>query len=165
MPELVGTVPVVTQLPPVGRQMRAAYAFAGATAELEGTAPLDADEEVVLHGAMRLRGRGLLPRPVVLRLTARRLTVLAHYALRSDHVWDLSREAVRGVELVPGGVRVTWLSDPAGSTAVLNLTSWTGRPALDRALRDASAVAEVLLAWLDSPDGLLPMRQPQSHRR
>jgi hypothetical protein len=64
--------------------MRAKYAFAGAKAELERTAPLDPDEDVLLHGAMRLRGVGLMPRPVVLRLTAQRISVLAHYAFRSD---------------------------------------------------------------------------------
>jgi hypothetical protein len=145
--------------------MRAKYAFAGAKAELERTAPLDPDEDVLLHGAMRLRGVGLLPRPVVLRLTARRLTVLAHYAFRSDRVWELPRGAVRNAELVRGAVHVTWVSDRAGSIAVLKLTGWTGRSALDGSLRDATSVADVLLTWLDSPNDQPSIPQPHSHRR
>jgi hypothetical protein len=145
--------------------MQAKSAFAGATVELERTAPLDADEDVLLHGAMRLRGAGLLPRPVVLRLTAGRLTVLAHYAFRPDRVWDLPRGAVRDAELVGDALHVTWVSDQAGNTAVLKLTGWSGRSALDRALRDPGAVAGVLLAWLTSPDGQLPVLQPPSHRQ
>jgi hypothetical protein len=58
--------------------MRATYAFAGAAAELARTVPLRDGEEVVLHGVMRLRRVGRLPRPVVLRLTAQRLSLLMH---------------------------------------------------------------------------------------
>ena len=155
----------MTQLPPVGRQMRAKYAFAGAREEMERTAPLEPDEDVLLHGAMRLRGVGALPRPVALRLTARRLTVLAHYAFRSDRVWELPRGAVRNAELVRGAVHVTWVADESGSTSVLKLTGWSGRSALDRPLRDGDDVVEVLLDWLASPDGRLPAPQPHSHRR
>ena len=118
----------MTQPAGIGREMRATYAFVGAVEQLERTAPLAAGEQVLLHGAMRLRGHGLLPRPVVLRLTAGRLTILAHYAFRPDHLWELPRAAVRGVHLASRAVRVEWA-------------------------RDEGAVAAALQTWLESPDG------------
>jgi hypothetical protein len=144
--------------------MRAKYAFAGAAAELARTAPLGDREEVLLHGAMRLRRAGRLPRPVVLRLTTRRLSILAHYAFRPDRMWELPRDSVRGVERRKGLVLVAWSSDDAGGVSVTRLSGWTGRAAFASSLRDADAVAEVLLAWLGSPDGRLAGRQPPSHR-
>jgi hypothetical protein len=134
--------------PPVARRLRATYAFAGATTELARTVPVVAGEDVLLHGAMRLRRAGRLPRPVALRLTARRLSLLLHYALQPDRVWDVPRAAVRDVRLVRGTVRISW-SDDAGGTTGIGLTRWTGRPALDTSLRDVHAVADVLTAWLD----------------
>jgi hypothetical protein len=85
---------------------------------------------------------------VALRLTARRLSLLLHYALQPDRVWDVPRAAVRDVRLVRGTVRISW-SDDAGGTTGIGLTRWTGRPALDTSLRDVHAVADVLTAWLD----------------
>ena len=149
---------------PVARQMRATCAFAGAAAELTRTAPLEAGEEVLLHGAMRLRRVARLPRPVVLRLTTQRLSLLMHYALRPDRMWDLPRGSLRSVQLIRGAVQLAWSSDPAGGITVVRLTGWTGRPAFDSSLRDVDAVADVLASWLHSPDGRLPARQPASHR-
>jgi hypothetical protein len=136
----------------------------GAAAELSRTVPLSAGEEVLLHGVMRLRRLGRLPRPVVLRLTAQRLSLLMHYALQPDRVWDLPRAAVREVRPLRRAVQVSWTSDDSAGVAAVTLTGWTGRPAIDSTLRDAEAVADVLLSWLDSPDGRLPGRHATSHR-
>ena len=157
-----GSVPAVSQPGQVGRRLRATYAFGGARAELDRTVPVEPGEQVLLRGAMRLRGVGLLPRPVVLRLTRCRLAVLAHYAFRPDQVWDLPRDSIRTVQVVDGAVEVSWAS--ADETAVLALAGWTGRAALDRPLHDVPAVADELLAWLASPDGDLPGNQPPGHR-
>jgi hypothetical protein len=134
--------------PTVARRLRATYAFAGATTELARTVPLTAGEEVLLHGAMRLRRAGRLPRPVALRLTPQRLSLLLHYALQPDRVWDVPRAAVRDVRLLRRAVRISW-SDDTGGTDGISLTRWTGRPALDTSLVDVDAVADVLRAWLD----------------
>jgi hypothetical protein len=128
--------------------MRATYAFAGATTELARTAPLVPGEEVLLHGAMRLRRAGRLPRPVALRLTTERLSLLLHYALQPDRVWDVPRAAVRDVRVRRGAVRISWADDAAGDAGI-SLTRWTGRPALDTSLVDVEAVADVLISWLD----------------
>jgi len=133
---------------PVARRLRATYAFAGATTELARTVPLMAGEEVLLHGAMRLRRAGRLPRPVALRLTVTRLSLLLHHALQPDRVWDGPRAAVRGVRLMRGTVRISW-SDDAGGTTAIGLIAWTGCAALDTSLRDVHAVADLLSAWLD----------------
>jgi hypothetical protein len=138
------------------------YALAGAAAELERTVPRAGDEAVLLHGAMRLRGAGLLPRPVVLRLTPGRLVVLAHYAFRPDQAWDLPRGCVREVDVVRGVVRITWASEHGES--VLELSGWTGREAFDRPLGEAGGVATVLRDWLTSGDGNIAPRQPGGHR-
>ena len=135
--------------PPVGRRLRATYAFSGATAELARTVPLRKGEDVLLHGAMRLRRAGRLPRPVALRLTTSRLSLLLHYALQPDRVWDVPRAAIREVRLVRGAVEITW-SDDAGGTTGIRLTRWTGRPALDSSLTDVDAVADALTDWLRS---------------
>jgi hypothetical protein len=148
----------------VGRELRARYAFAGAAEELSRTAPLVAGEEVLLHGVMRLRRLGRLPRPVVLRLTTGRLSLVAHYSLQPDRVWDLPRAAVRDVRLLRGAVHVSWTSDGAGGSTVVRLTGWTGRPAMDRPLYDAGSVTDVLVSWLSSAGGSLPVRRPHSHR-
>jgi hypothetical protein len=129
--------------------MRARYASAGATTELARTVPLVAGEEVLLHGAMRLRRAGRLPRPVALRLTTQRLSLLLHYALQPDRVWDVPRAAIRDVELRRGAVAISW-SDDAGGDAGISLTGWTGRPALDTPLGDVDAVADALTEWLRS---------------
>ena len=150
---------------PVGRQLRATYAFAGAAAELSRTVPLSDGEEVLLHGVMRLRRVGRLPRPVVLRLTPQRLSLLMHYAFQPDRVVDLPHASVRDVRLLRKAIQVLWTSDDAGGMAVVRLAGWTGRPAFDSPLCDAEAVAGVLLAWLDSPDGRVPVRRSPSHRR
>ena len=144
--------------------MRATYAFAGAAAELARTAPLATGEEVLLHGVMRLRRVGRLPRPVALRLTAPRLSLLTHYAFQPDRMWDLPRASIRDVRLQRRAVHVSWTSDADGGVAVIRLTGWTGRSAIDSSLRDAEAVADVLRSWLDSPDGRIAMRRPSSHR-
>jgi len=149
---------------PVGREQRATYAFAGAAVELGRTVPLGAGEEILLHGVMRLRRLGRLPRPVVLRLTPQRLSLLLHFAFQPDRVWDLPRASVREVGLVRNAVHVSWTSDDAGGITVMGLTGWTGRSAVDSSLRDAGAVADVLRAWLDSPDGRFLTRRPASHR-
>src|SRR4051812_5479663 len=133
--------------------MKARYAFGGAAVELAKTSPLEDDEDVLLHGAMRLRGVGVLPRPVALRLTPQRLTVLAHYAFRPDRLWDLPRGSVQAVDLVSKVLRIAWALERPEGRSVLQLTSWTGRSAVDRALRDAGAVAEALTQWLHAPDG------------
>jgi hypothetical protein len=144
--------------------MRARYAFAGAAEELSRTVPLVAGEEVLLRGAMRLRTPGRLPRPVLLRLTTTRLSLLAHYALQPERVWDLPRASVRSVRLLRGAVHVTWSADESGGTAVVRLTGWAGRPAMDRPLDDAGSVTDVLVSWLSSPNRLLPVRRPSGHR-
>jgi hypothetical protein len=128
--------------------MRATYAFAGATTELARTVPLLAGEEVLLHGAMRLRRAGRLPRPVALRLTTDRLSLLLHYALQPDRVWDVPRAAVRDVRLLRRAVQISW-SDDTGGCSDISLTRWTGRPALDTPLGDLDAVADALIAWRD----------------
>ena len=133
--------------PPVGRRLRARYAFSGAATELARTVPLQAGEEVLLHGAMRLRRAGRPPRPVALRLTTSRLSLLLHYALQPDRVWDVPRPAISEVRLVRGAVRISW-SDDAGGTTGIRLTRWTGRPALDSSLTDVDAVADTLSEWL-----------------
>lgn len=131
--------------------MKAQYAFGGATVELARTVPLEDGEDVLLHGAMRLRGVGVLPRPVVLRLTPRRLTVLAHYAFRSDQLWDLPRGSVQSVDVVGSVLQVAWVSEEPESRSLLKFTRWTGRTALDRALRDVDAVADALTQWRNTP--------------
>ena len=128
--------------------MRARYAFAGPDEELVRTVPLEDGEPVLLHGGMRLRALAL-PRPVVLRLTPRRLSALLHYALRPDRVVELPRGAVTAVDLVRGAVRITWRGDDGEH--VLRLTSGGGRVLLARAL-DADAVADALHAWLAPRD-------------
>ena len=149
---------------PVGRRLPATYAFAGAAVELGRTVPLGAGEEILLHGVMRLHRLGRLPRPVVLRLTPQRLSLLLHFALQPDRVWDLPRGSVREVALVRNAVQLSWTSDEAGGITAMSLTGWTGRPAVDSPLHDAGAVAEGLGAWLDAPDGRLPTHRPASHR-
>ena len=129
--------------------MRARYAFAGTTSELSRTVPLGPGEVVLLHGAMRLRRAGRLPRPVALRLTTERLTLLLHYALQPDRVWDVPRTAVRDVRLVRGEVRIAWAEAGNGDGGI-RLTGWTGRPALDTSLGDVGPVADVLTSWLHS---------------
>jgi hypothetical protein len=126
--------------------MRARFAFAGASAELGRTLPLAAHEAVVFHGVMRLRSRGRLPRPTLLRLTQPRLAVLAHYAFRPDWVWDLPFAAVQTVDLVGRAVHITWTGDDR-TVGLLQLTPWRGRPALDRPLRDPGQVADTLARW------------------
>ena len=113
---------------------------------------------------MRLRRVGRLPRPVVLRLTPQRLSLLMHYAFQPDRVVDLPHASVRDVRLLRKAIQVSWTSDDAGGMAVVRLAGWTGRPAFDSSLRDAGAVADVLVSWLDSPDGRLSRRQPHPHR-
>ena len=95
---------------------------------------------------MRLHRAGRLPRPVALRLTDQRLTLLLHYALQPDRVWDVPRAAVRDVRLVRGAVRVEW-ADSDGDGGI-GLARWTGRPALDTSLTDVRAVADALTSWL-----------------
>jgi hypothetical protein len=150
--------------PPVGRRLRATYAFAGAAVELGRTVPLRAGEEILLHGVMRLRRLGRLPRPVALRLTPQRLSLLLHFAFQPDRVLDLPRGSVRQVGLARNAVQLSWTSDDAGGITVMRLTGWTGRPAVDSSLYDAGAVSDILRAWLDSPDGRLPTHRPASHR-
>ena len=132
----------------VGRELRATYAFAGATVSLDRTVPLESGEAVLTHGAMRLRSGRLLPRAAVVRLTDRRLSVLAHYAFRPGRVWHLPRGSVQNVETGKGVLR-TRRRGKAGP-AVLALAGWTCRSALDRSWRGPDAVAELLLDWLNS---------------
>lgn len=126
--------------------MRARYAFGGAVAELARTVPLQDGEEVLLHGAMRLRASGRLPRPVVLRLTPRRLDLLAHHAFGADRVWDLPRGSVQAVDLAGPAVRIAWISEDG--PAVLQLTRWSRRAAPDRPLRDVAVVVDALSRWV-----------------
>ena len=144
--------------------MRAKYAFMGAAAEFTRTVPLAENEEVLLHGVMRLRRIGRLPRPVVLRLTAQRLSVLFHYAFQPDRIWDVPRASIQDVRFQNGALQMAWASDERGGAIVLRLTGWTGRPAMESPLYDAGAVAELLTSWLDSPDGRLREGPPHSHR-
>lgn len=130
-----------------GEEIRVSYAFGGAGTELDRTLPLADGEEVVVHGVMRLRSEGLLPRPALIRLTHPRLVVLAHYAFRSDRAWNLPRTAVRTVDLAGTEVRIAWATTD-GASKLLRLTPWTGRAALDRPLRDGGAVFEALRRWL-----------------
>lgn len=131
--------------PQFGVRMRARYAFAGAAEELARTVPLEDGEPVLLHGGMRLRALGL-PRPVLLRLSPRRLSVLLHYALQPDRVLELPRAAVLAVDLVRGAVAVAWRGEHGEE--VLRLTSGTGR-GLGRPLQ-TDAVAGSLEDWLAS---------------
>lgn len=130
-----------------GRQLRARYAFGGAAGELLRTVPLAPDEDVLFHGAMRLRGRGVLRRPAVLRLTQPHLVVLAHFAFRPDLVWVLPRSAMGGMETVSGRIRIIWMDERA-VRQVLQLSRWTGRVAPDRPVLDVQEAAELLDAWL-----------------
>lgn len=147
---------------PVGRRLRARYAFAGAGEELARTVPLENGEPVLLSGGMRLRALGL-PRPVVLRLTPRRLSVLLHYALQPDRVVELPRAAVLGVEVVRGAVHITWRGEDGERS--LRLTAGGGRVVVARVL-GVEFVAGVLADWLASPDGDLPRREePRGRHR
>lgn len=132
-----------------GRQLRAKYEFAGATPEIERTLPLGVGEEVLLHGVMRLRGRGL-PRPAVLRLTGPRLVVLVHFAIHSDLLWELPRSAIDSVDQVGSAVHITW-SNQQGGQEVLRLTRWTGRVAPDDPIEDLPCAARTLREWLSPP--------------
>ncbi len=122
------------------------YAFSGAVAELNRTIPLVAGEQILLQGVMRLRGRRL-PRPAVLRLTDRRLVVLAHFALRPDTVWELPKAAVTNVELRAGRIRIHW-ADGDSVRHSLQLAKWTGPARKDRPVDDVAAAAELLQRWL-----------------
>jgi hypothetical protein len=144
-----------------GRRLRARYAFRGAVAELERTLPLAADEPVLLHGAVRLRRRRRPARPAVVRLSQRRLAVLVHHTLWPDQVWELPRAAVRDVRLTGGRIRLAFAGERDDD--VLTFTGWTGRAALDSALRDAGQVADVLRRWLAGSIDVPPA--PRSHRR
>lgn len=135
--------------------IRARYAFAGAATELSRTLPLAADEPILFQGVMRLRCPGVLPRPALLRLSPARLAVLAHYALRSDRVWDLPLLVVEAVDLDGGVLRIRWRADES-EPRVLHLTHWTGRTTLGRAVRDASEAAAMLRQWRFPPDGRSP---------
>jgi hypothetical protein len=152
----------VTRPERFGRRLRATYAFAGARAELARTVPV-ADEDVLFGGVMRLRRLGRLPRPVVLRLTRQRLTLLAHYAFQPDRVIDLPHASLRGVRVVGRALEVSWTAEEGPCT--LRLTGWTGRPALDRPLYDVESVANVLQSWLEAPDGDVPGRRPPHRHR
>lgn len=143
-----------------GRQLRARYAFGGATVELERTVPLAPGEQVLLQGVMRLAGHGRLTRPVLLRLTRSRLVVLAHFALRPDQVWDLPRSAVRDVGLTGRRLQIVWV-DERNLRQVLQLSRWTGRAAPDRPVRDAQEALEHLSNWLAGRDDGGHM--PRSH--
>lgn len=147
----------------VGHRLRARYAFAGPGEELARTVPLEDGEPVLLGGGMRLRALGL-PRPVVVRLTPRRLSVLLHLALQPDRVLELPRSAVLGVDVVRGAVRITWRGEDGEH--VLRLTSGDGRSVRSRPL-DRDDVADVLADWLASADGDLPIREQPGgrHRR
>jgi hypothetical protein len=145
---------------PVGRRLRARYAFAGAGEELARTVPVEDGEPVLLQGGLRLRALGLR-RPAVLRLTPRRLSVLLHFALQPDRVVELPRAAVTGADLDRGAVRIAWRGEDGEH--VLRLTSGGGRGAPARVL-DAGAVADVLARWLASPDGDLPIREQPGGR-
>ncbi|MCU1668917.1 MAG: hypothetical protein JWP40_1844 [Blastococcus sp.] len=149
---------------PLGRRVRVRYAFPGAGAELARSVPLAPDEPVLLHGVMNLRGQGLLARPTVVRVTPSRLSLLAHYVFQPDRLWDIPRVAVRRAEVVRRTVRISWAA-AEGRVAESRLTAWKNRPFLDRPLRDVDDVAELLLSWLNSPDGELPVREAHSHRR
>lgn len=142
---------------PVGRQMKARYAFRGAVASLERTAPLADGEEVLLLGAMRLHDGAALPRPVVLRLTAQRLTLLAHSAFGADQLWDLPRESVLTADLRGQSVQITWRPEFPRDRSMMQLTGWTtgsrgsnmaGAPGL----WNVAAVADWLTGWL-APSG------------
>ena len=143
LPSAGRTVAGVTQ---PGRQMRATYACAGASAELARTLPLEDGEEVLFHGAVRLRGTGVLPRAAVLRLTRPRLAVLAHHAFGPDRVWELPRGSILGIQVRNGALELSWSSDAGPS--VLRLTGWSGRAAApDTPQRDIHAVSDVLHSW------------------
>ena len=85
---------------------------------------------------------------MALRLTTQRLSLLLHYALHPDRMWDVPCAADRDVRRLHGAVRISW-SDDAGGNPGISLTRWTGRPALDTSLGDVDAVAHVLISWLD----------------
>lgn len=161
----VATVFRVGEAESFGRQFRARYAFAGATAEMDRSAPLEPDETVLLQGAMRLRGGGLISCPVVLRLTPPRLTMLAHHAFGADQISDLPRKSVRRIEVADGAIQVRWLPGPAASEHLTELTGWTGRPALAHGLREIGPVADTLLNWWGSSDAGSPATGPSPHRR
>ena len=152
----------MTDIGDSGRQLHARYAFGGATVALQRAAPLLPDEQVWFHGVMRSRGQGVLPRPVLLRLTAPRLVLLAHFAFRPDVVWQLPRTAVRGAELTDGTLRITWL-DGQAELQVTRLSAWTGRAALDEPVRDPRVAEDVLNRWLAGRnDGFVAA--PRSHQ-
>jgi hypothetical protein len=148
----VGRLRFVTDGAAFGRRLRARASSAGAAAALDRAVPLAPGEQVLLRGGMRLHGTRLLPRPVLLRLTAPRLVVLAHFAFRPDQVWELPRPAIRHVELFKGTLRITW-SDQAGAVTVLQLAGWTGGRVLDRPIRDPQDASRELSSWLDGRTG------------
>jgi hypothetical protein len=55
---------------------------------------------------------------VALRLTTQRLSLLLHYALQPDRVWDVPRAAVRDVRLQRGAVRISWADDADGNAGI-----------------------------------------------
>lgn len=143
----VGRVRHVTEPTDRGRELRLAYTFRGALAELEQTLPLVADESILFHGVMQLHAAGAPTRPAVLRLTTPRLVILAHYPWRSNRAWELPRPSVQGVELLGAVVQIDW-TDQQDVAQALQLGRWTGRAAFDRPIRDASEAAEALDGWL-----------------
>lgn len=154
----------MTKAPMIGRQMRARFSLAGASGEMERTLPLDEAERVAFSGSMRLRARGRLPRPVLLRVTPKRIGLLLHYALRPDTLFDIPHGAVTAIELGSSSLDLAWRADRASAVRVLTLAGWTGRPMLANPLTDVAEVASVLQDWLNSPSGDIEIHTPHSHR-
>jgi hypothetical protein len=134
----------------LGRVFAAQAGFRGAVDTLDRTLALEDGETVLEHGAVRLRRRGTLPRPAVLRLTTQRLIVLAHHAVAPDRIWELPPGAVTGLRRDWSTLVVQW-RDAAGDGHDLPITAWTGRPALDRPIRDVDELGHALETWRAAP--------------
>lgn len=108
-----------------GQFLRAKYAFRGMAASLDATVPLGADKPVILSGLARWQGQGL-PRTAFVRLGDETLSLLLHFAFRSDQVIDIPRSAIHSVRWHDGVAEFDYRLS-SGADELLRLTNWRSR--------------------------------------
>ncbi|MEO6701358.1 MAG: hypothetical protein ABIP57_07660 [Jatrophihabitantaceae bacterium] len=129
-----------------GYQRKAAFSLRGTDSELDKSAPLVAGESIVIHGGLRAREGGVIRSPAVIRLTNLRLSVVRHFAFHSDLICEIPPEAVLSIDYTGRNLAIQYRDRTRGDV-VLQLSPWTGRNPLARALRDLSALRDALGAW------------------
>lgn len=120
------------------RVVKAVYTLRGGLGgEVEATLPLRPGEKLVTQGAVRRYAGPFAQRPCFLRLTTDRLVLLEHFAVHSDRITDIPREALQSIDRV--GCLVGFRARP--SIAL----SWTQAHGALRAVRLIPKIAPLLV--------------------